>query len=129
VAKCSPELPVFDIADTGRAIAVEHWQDSVDQGAVASAHAAGAKAAWGAVPGFWTTIGDTTVKYHARGDGYQRSRLLERDEGFTVWYENDGAAVGVLTCNADDDYELGGRLIKAGAPVPVPVPSCAGAQR
>ena len=68
-------------------------------------------------------IGDTTVKYHAWGDGYQRSRLFERDEGFTVWYENDGAAVGVLTCNADDDYELGGRLIKAGAPVPVPMPS------
>ena len=107
----------------GHAIAVEHWQDAVDQGAVAGAHAAGAKAAWAAVPGFWTTIGDTTVKYHAWGDGYQRSRLLERDEGFTVWYENDGATVGVLTCNADDDYELGGRLIKAGAPVPVPMPS------
>jgi 3-phenylpropionate/trans-cinnamate dioxygenase ferredoxin reductase component len=107
----------------GRAIAVEHWQDAVDQGAVAGAHAAGAQAAWAAVPGFWTMIGDTTVKYHAWGDGYQRSRLLERDEGFTVWYENDGAAVGVLTCNADDDYELGGRLIKAGEPVPVPMPS------
>jgi len=64
------------------------------------------------VSGFWTTIGYTTVKYHAWGDGYQRSRLLERDEGFTVWYENDGAAVGVLTCNADDDYDFGGRLIK-----------------
>jgi NAD(P)H-nitrite reductase large subunit len=107
----------------GRALTVEHWQDALDQGAVAGAHAAGAEAAWGAVPGFWTTIGEATVKYHAWGDGYQRSRVLERNEGFTVWYENDGAAVGVLTCNADDDYELGGRLIKAGAPAPVPLPS------
>ena len=101
---------------------MEHWQDAVDQGAVAGAHAAGAQAAWVAVPGFWTTIGDTTVNYHAWGDGYQRSRLLERDDGFTVWYGNDGVAVGVLTCNADDDYELGGRLVKAGEPVPVPMP-------
>ena len=53
------------------------------------------------------------LKYRAWGDGYQHSRLLERDDGFTVWYEADGTAVGVLTCNADDDYELGGRLIEA----------------
>jgi 3-phenylpropionate/trans-cinnamate dioxygenase ferredoxin reductase component len=48
------------------------------------------------VRGFWTTIGAPTVKYHAWGDGYQRSQLLERDDGFTVWYEVDGRAVGVL---------------------------------
>ena len=106
----------------GRALAVEHWQDAVDQGAIAGISAAGVDAKWGAVPGFWTTIGETTVKYHAWGDGYQHSRLLERDDGFTVWYEADGKAVGVLTCNADDDYELGGRLIEAGEPVPVPMP-------
>ncbi len=104
-----------------RALAVEHWQDAVDQGAIAGASAAGADAKWDTVPGFWTTIGETTVKYHAWGDGYQRSRLLERDDGFTVWYEADGRAVGVLTCNADDDYEVGGRLIEAGEPVPVPM--------
>jgi 3-phenylpropionate/trans-cinnamate dioxygenase ferredoxin reductase subunit len=104
-----------------RALTVEHWQDAVDQGAIAGASAAGADAKWDTVPGFWTTIGETTVKYHAWGDGYQRSRLLERDDGFTVWYEADGRAVGVLTCNADDDYELGGRLIDTGEPVPVPM--------
>jgi 3-phenylpropionate/trans-cinnamate dioxygenase ferredoxin reductase component len=103
-----------------RSLAVEHWQDAVDQGAIAGASAAGIDAKWAAVPGFWTTIGDTTVKYHAWGDGYQRSQLFERDDGFSVWYETDGRAVGVLTCNADDDYELGGRLIEAGEPVPVP---------
>jgi 3-phenylpropionate/trans-cinnamate dioxygenase ferredoxin reductase subunit len=104
-----------------RALAVEHWQAAVDQGAIAGTSAAGVDAKWDTVPGFWTTIGETTVKYHAWGDGYQRSRLLERDDGFTVWYEADGTAVGVLTCNADDDYELGGRLIEAGQPAPVPM--------
>ena len=105
----------------GRRLAVEHWQDAVDQGAVAGASAAGMAVTWDAVPGFWTTVGDATVKYHAWGDGYQRSRLLERENGFTVWYEADGAAVGVLTYNADEDYRLGEGLIRAGERVPVPL--------
>jgi NADPH-dependent 2,4-dienoyl-CoA reductase/sulfur reductase-like enzyme len=115
------DVALADNVSARRALAVEHWQDAADQGAIAGASAAGADAKWDAVPGFWTTIGETTVKYHAWGDGYQHSRLLERDDGFTVWYEADGNAVGVLTCNADDDYELGGRLIKAGKPAPVPM--------
>jgi len=103
-----------------RRIAVEHWQDAADQGAIAGAAAAGGDAKWDAVPGFWTTIGDSDVKYHAWGDGYESSRLLQRDDGFTVWYERDGATVGVLTLNADDDYDLGERLVKEGAPAPAP---------
>jgi 3-phenylpropionate/trans-cinnamate dioxygenase ferredoxin reductase component len=41
----------------GRPLVVEHWQDAVDQGAVAGANAAGESAKWDGVPGFWTTIG------------------------------------------------------------------------
>jgi 3-phenylpropionate/trans-cinnamate dioxygenase ferredoxin reductase component len=102
-----------------RRLAVEHWQDATDEGAVAGTNAAGHYATWDGVPGFWTTIGDTTVKYHAWGDGYQFSRLVERDGGFTVWYESDGTAVGVLTCNADDDYDLGEHLIMERKPAPL----------
>jgi len=105
----------------GRPIVIEHWQDAADQGAVAGARAAGADARWSGVPGFWTTIGDATVKYHAWGDGYDDSRLIEHRDGFTVWYESGGATVAVLTCNADDDYDLGEGLIRAGRPAPVPV--------
>lgn len=107
--------------DAGRALAVEHWGDAMDQGEVAGSTTAGDDAKWSGVPGFWTTIGDTDVKYHAWGDGYQNRRLIERDGGFTVWYESDGATVGVLTCNADDDYEAGEELITAGKPPPVDV--------
>ncbi|HEY9263983.1 MAG TPA: FAD-dependent oxidoreductase, partial [Mycobacterium sp.] len=106
-------------ATAGRPIAVEHWQDAADQGAVAGARAAGAEAEWTGVPGFWTTIGDTTLKYHAWGDGFDDCQLVERPDGFTVWYESGGATVAVLTCNADDDYDLGERLIKAAEPAPV----------
>ena len=103
----------------GRHIAVEHWQDAEDQGAIAGAHAAGQPSAWRNVPGFWSTIGDATVKYHAWGDGYDRVRLLERADGFTVWYEADGVAVGVLTHDADDDYDAGEALIAEARPAPV----------
>ncbi|BBZ74003.1 pyridine nucleotide-disulfide oxidoreductase [Mycobacterium paraseoulense] len=105
----------------GRHLAIEHWQDATDQGAVAGGRAAGRPAKWDAVPGFWTSIGDSTLKYHAWGDGYERSRLLERDDGFTVWYDSGNAVVGVLTFNADDDYELGERLIAEHRPAPVPM--------
>ena len=103
----------------GRRIATEHWQDAADQGAIAGASAAGVEAAWDSVPGFWTTIGDSDVKYHAWGDGFASSRLLLHKDGFTVWYERDDATVGVLTLNADDDYDLGERLVKEGSPAPV----------
>ena len=103
----------------GRHVAVEHWQDAMDHGEIAGARAAGATKTWDAVPGFWSTIGEATVKYSAWGDGYDGSRVVDHEDGFTVWYEADGVAVGVLTCNADDDYDLGEQLIAARRPAPV----------
>jgi NADPH-dependent 2,4-dienoyl-CoA reductase/sulfur reductase-like enzyme len=108
-------------AVAGRHLAVEHWQDALDQGAIAGTTAAGKTATWDGVPGFWSSIGEATVKYHAWGDGYQRSRMLSHSDGFTVWYETDDEVVGVLTHNADDDYDLGERLIADRRPAPVPM--------
>ncbi len=105
----------------GRHLAIEHWQDATEQGAVAGGRAAGQHAKWDAVPGFWTSIGDATLKYHAWGDGYERGRLLERGDGFTVWYDSGNVVVGVLSFNADDDYDLGERLIAERRPAPVPM--------
>jgi 3-phenylpropionate/trans-cinnamate dioxygenase ferredoxin reductase component len=102
----------------GRRLAVEHWQDAVDQGQIAGAAAAGQSDQWDSVPGFWTTIGDATLKYHAWGDGFDRALCVEHADGFTVWYEKDGATVGVLTHNADDDYERGEELIQHHKPIP-----------
>ncbi|MCW2685294.1 MAG: NAD(P)H-nitrite reductase [Mycobacterium sp.] len=90
--------------------------------ALAWNNSAGVSAAWDGVLGFWSTIGTATPKYHAWGDGHQHSRLIERDGGFTVWYESDGVAVGVLTMNADDDYDRAEDLIRQGKPVPVGMP-------
>jgi NADPH-dependent 2,4-dienoyl-CoA reductase/sulfur reductase-like enzyme len=105
----------------GRRVATEHWQDAADQGTIAGACATGQQMKWDKVPGFWTTIGDATVKYHAWGDGYERSRMLDHGDGFTVWYDSGDTVVGVLTYNADDDYDLGERLIAEGRPAPVPM--------
>ena len=102
----------------GRHITVEHWQDAVDHGEIAGDAAAGGDAEWDGVPGFWTTIGDATVKYHAWGDGYDNARLIDHEDGFTAWYGRGGVTVGVLTLNADDDYERGESLIKTASRLP-----------
>ncbi|WP_077077232.1 NAD(P)/FAD-dependent oxidoreductase [Mycobacterium numidiamassiliense] len=104
----------------GRHLVIEHWQDAVDQGSIAGSCAAASPTKWSGVPGFWTSIGDATLKYHAWGDGYERSRMVQHRDGFTVWYESGDVAVGVLTYNADDDYGLGERLIAERRPAPVP---------
>jgi hypothetical protein len=37
--------------------------------------------------------------------------MLDHPDGFTVWYESGDSVVGVLTYNADGDYDLGEQLI------------------
>jgi 3-phenylpropionate/trans-cinnamate dioxygenase ferredoxin reductase component len=101
----------------GRSLRVEHWGDALTQGEIAGATAAGKQAAWDEVPGFWSTIGSRTLKYAAWGDGYDQIRFESHpDGGFTVWYGREGRIVGVLTHEADEDYERGAELVKRGAP-------------
>jgi 3-phenylpropionate/trans-cinnamate dioxygenase ferredoxin reductase component len=99
-----------------RALRVEHWGDALTQGEIAGATAAGADAGWDSVPGFWSTIGSRTLKYAAWGDGYDQTHLERHDDGaFTAWYGADGTIVGVLTHDADEDYERGAERIAQGA--------------
>jgi NADPH-dependent 2,4-dienoyl-CoA reductase/sulfur reductase-like enzyme len=117
-------LAVGDVAlahnsAAGRAIRVEHWGDALGHGQVAGRTLAGVQAHWDEVPGFWSTIGKRTLKYAAWGDGYDESRLVEHGDGaFTVWYARDGATVGVLTHNRDEDYDRGRERVAAGDPPP-----------
>jgi NADPH-dependent 2,4-dienoyl-CoA reductase/sulfur reductase-like enzyme len=100
----------------GRPLRVEHWGDALTQGEIAGATAAGKRSAWDDVPGFWSTIGSRTLKYAAWGDGFDQARCERHsDGGFTVWYGSEGQVVGVLTHEADGDYERGSELIKRGA--------------
>jgi NADPH-dependent 2,4-dienoyl-CoA reductase/sulfur reductase-like enzyme len=99
----------------GRSLRVEHWSDALAQGDIAGRTAAAAEASWDQVPGFWSTIGDRTLKYAAWGDGYELSRFEPRPDGaFVVWYGRAERIVGVLTHGADDVYELGQQLIADG---------------
>ncbi|CAN5316120.1 FAD-dependent oxidoreductase [soil metagenome] len=113
------DVALADNETTGRHLAVEHWQDADDQGAIAGTAAAGGAAVWDSVPGFWSTIGEATIKYHAWGDGYERARVVARDGGgFTVWYSNrNEEVVGVLTHHADEDYDAGEQLISRRSPL------------
>jgi 3-phenylpropionate/trans-cinnamate dioxygenase ferredoxin reductase subunit len=100
----------------GRALRVEHWGDALTQGKIAGLTAADADAGWDSVPGFWSTIGTRTLKYAAWGDGYDETHLERHaDGGFTAWYGAEGKIVGVLSHDADEDYERGGERIAQGA--------------
>lgn len=102
-----------------RHLSVEHWGEALAMGTVAGTTAAGGDASWDAVPGFWSEIGEHTIKYAAWGDGYKEARLVDHGAGaFTVWYVTDGMAVGVLTHLADEDYERGSELVANRAPAP-----------
>lgn len=108
-------------ATAARPLVVEHWGDALTMGELAGTNAAAAEEEqqpWDSVPGFWSTIGDHTIKYSAWGDGHEIEQVVERVGGFTVWYgDASGTVVGVLTYNADDDYERGSALIGSGATV------------
>lgn len=102
-------------ASADRALAVEHWGDALTMGEIAGRVAAGEPAAWAQAPGFWSTIGDRTLKYTAWGDGFDDVRIDADGEagdgesggGFTVRYGRAGELVGVLTHERDGDYEAG----------------------
>jgi 3-phenylpropionate/trans-cinnamate dioxygenase ferredoxin reductase subunit len=103
----------------GRHIEVGHWQDALTQGSIAGANAAGARESWSDVPEFGTTIGDHTLRFATWGDGYARARLVEKANGFVVWYETRGVAVGCLTSCADDDYRDARTRIRSRSAIPL----------
>jgi len=119
-----PVLAVGDVALARHAIAarrirVEHWGDALGHGEVAGRVLAGRTARWEEVPGFWTTIGERTLKFAGWGDGFDDVRVEDRGDGaFTVWYTRDGFVVGVLTHERDEDYESGRGRIARVEPAP-----------
>ena len=95
-------------AAAGRRLVVEHWGEALNMGEVAGKNLAGEDAVWDVAPGFWSTIGDHTLKYVAWGDGFDEARLTDHGGGaWTVRYEREGELVGVLTHERDEDYEAG----------------------
>jgi 3-phenylpropionate/trans-cinnamate dioxygenase ferredoxin reductase component len=96
----------------GRPIPAEHWRDAAYQGYVAGLTAAGIAASWDTVPGYSCTIGGSVLRYRGWGLGYDRSRIVDHHNGFTVWYESGGDVVGVLTLNADDDHRHAEELLR-----------------
>ncbi len=103
----------------GRRLVVEHWGEALAQGEVAGKVAAGAQARWQHAPGFWSTVGEHTIKYVAWGDGHDTVRVDRGDDGsFAAWYGQRGVVVGVLTHERDDDYERGRELVEAGGQLP-----------
>ncbi|WP_460811066.1 NAD(P)/FAD-dependent oxidoreductase [Microlunatus endophyticus] len=95
----------------GRPLRVEHWGEAETMGEIAGRAIAGQGAAWDQPPGFWSEIGDRTLKYSAWGDGFDHAELLENAAGWAVVYAGDGLIVGVLCHEWDDVYEHAQQLI------------------
>jgi 3-phenylpropionate/trans-cinnamate dioxygenase ferredoxin reductase subunit len=98
----------------GRHLSVEHWGDALEHGRIAGTVISGGEAAWTMAPGFWSTIGDKTLKYWAWGDGWDEQVFEDEGEAFTVWYGKEGVLVGILSHGKDEEYERGRDLIERG---------------
>lgn len=121
-ASTSGVFAVGDIAyamngAAGRPLRVEHWGEAETQGEIAGTVAAGGQASWSQAPGFWSEIGDRTLKYAAWGDGHDSRRRIGNPDSWSVWYGQDGQVVGVLTHADDASYERGQALVEAHAPL------------
>jgi 3-phenylpropionate/trans-cinnamate dioxygenase ferredoxin reductase component len=114
-------LAVGDIAAAqharaGRRLRVEHWGDALTHGEVAGRTLAGEDAEWTSAPGFWTTIGEHTLKHSAWGDGFDEARVeAQGDAHLVVRYLSDGEDVGVLALGDDEAYEAGRQRLEEGA--------------
>jgi 3-phenylpropionate/trans-cinnamate dioxygenase ferredoxin reductase subunit len=95
----------------GRHLRVEHWGDAEQHGTVAGTVAAGGEARWEDPPGFWSSIGERTLKYAAWGDGHDEAELSGGPDSWRVWYRRGSEICGVLTHNDDEAYERGQRLL------------------
>ena len=106
----------------GRRQKVEHWGDALTHGGIAGTVLAGGEAYWDSAPGFWSVMGEKTLKYWAWSGGWDEAKFVDKDgpdgEAFTVWYGKGGICVGVLAHNVDEDYDNGRELIEQKSPLP-----------
>jgi 3-phenylpropionate/trans-cinnamate dioxygenase ferredoxin reductase component len=115
-------LAVGDVAfafnkAAGRRLRVEHWGEALNMGEVAGKTMAGREAAWDVAPGFWSEIGNRTLKYVGWSDGYDALRFEPGEEGaFACWYGRGGELVGVASHLDDAAYQRGRELIEERAP-------------
>ena len=102
----------------GRRLRVEHWGDAEAHGRAAGASLAGHAAPWTSPPGFWSTIGDHTLKHVAWGDGFDEIEVVTSPEGATFWYGQGGVVVGVLTHGHDEDADAAADAVAKRWPMP-----------
>ena len=102
----------------GRHVSVEHWGDALEHGRIAGTVIAGGEAAWSMAPGFWSTIGERTLKYWSWDGGWDEHAFEDRGGSFVVRYGKEGVLIGILAHGADEDYENGREPIERGDPFP-----------
>lgn len=96
-----------------RRLRVEHWGEALNQGEIAGRTLAGEEASWSVAPGFWSMLGQRTLKYAGWGDGWDEVRFEPGEgESFTASYGKEGELVGVLAHDDDSAYEEGKKAVE-----------------
>jgi 3-phenylpropionate/trans-cinnamate dioxygenase ferredoxin reductase subunit len=96
-----------------RRLRVEHWGEALNQGEIAGRTLAGAEASWDVAPGFWSTLGERSLKYAGWGDGWDEIDFEPgQGESFVARYGKGGELVGVIAHDDDRAYEDGKRAIE-----------------
>jgi NADPH-dependent 2,4-dienoyl-CoA reductase/sulfur reductase-like enzyme len=97
----------------GRRLRVEHWGEALNMGEIAGRTLAGVEAGWDVAPGFWSMIGEQTIKYVGWGDSWDELRFEPGDgDSFVCRYGREGELVGVVAHGDDAAYERGRELIE-----------------
>ncbi len=107
------DVAFADNPTAGRRLRVEHWGEALSQGEVAGRTLAGAEVSWDVAPGFWSTLGERTLKYAGWGDGWDETEFEPGEgESFVARYGRGGELVGILAHGDDHAYEDGKRAIE-----------------
>ncbi len=99
----------------GRRLRVEHWGDAEAHGQIAGTVAAGGADTWRTAPGFWSELGERTLKYSAWEPEHDDRLFIGGDDAWAVWYRSGSALAGVLTYENDAAYERGQELLERSA--------------
>jgi hypothetical protein len=59
---------------------VEHWGEALEHGRIAGTVLAGGEASWSMAPGFWSTMGEKTLKYWSWSGGWDEAHFVDHVE-------------------------------------------------
>lgn len=101
---------------TGEQVRLESVQNATDQAKLAARTIVGHEDDYGAVPWFWSDIGDMKLQMVGLPGGWDRSVVSgePEDNRFSVYHYAGGRLLGIESVNRPADHMLGRKMLAAG---------------